>query len=619
MIVKINGKLAVLKKGTSFDYISENRLFSGSDGYSLTISFPLADCQENVAIFGHINRIDVTLGNVAFDCEIRSGKFFKRGTFTITEISESEAKGQFLEGRSAQNFRSSRDNIYIDELELGYPYPRNNSYISCERAWSPQQNGNNFVALPWVNNNTDSGQPHNFAIFDSSTNKYVWDPKFNIKGANYVSWQPYLLYIAKKIATAPQVGYTADFSAWENHPKLKWLLVCNTLPPAWEIYNFARALPHWTVSEFFEKLELFLNAQFDFDESAKSVKCTLNTAIMNSFPAVALDRVIDEHTAEVKSEDQKAEYLYCKNFKYKDRGDSLWKYECCPWYVTQMRDRVKTIAISQLLTEVRTRYLKWDAGLTDRSGLQLDSQLINAYNVNTYYILKTVGREKNENYSVFQGVPKWKLKYFYNCLLQPVNIFGPHSVSDAEDAQEVELEFIPVRIDETDDDHGFAFFLECGSYDEDSFTFERDDDELKSDDWYQTSSANLLENGDNDGNAEYFSEIFVGFWDGNFTPGVGKMPTPIVYNVAIDKGCRNWADTGYSLALGEFMQTSFSAAKKIDSRVKFKFSFLSDEIPEVKSVFIIGGKRFLCSKITATFTEFGMSQLLKGEFYPIVD
>ena len=42
MEIYVDHKLAVLKKGTSFDFVSENRYFSGADSYSLTITFPLA-------------------------------------------------------------------------------------------------------------------------------------------------------------------------------------------------------------------------------------------------------------------------------------------------------------------------------------------------------------------------------------------------------------------------------------------------------------------------------------------------------------------------------------------------------------------------------------------------
>jgi hypothetical protein len=55
----------------------------------------------------------------------------------------------------------------------------------------------------------------------------------------------------------------------------------------------------------------------------------------------------------------------------------------------------------------------------------------------------------------------------------------------------------------------------------------------------------------------------------------------------------------------------------IDTTVKYTFSFLADEIPNVRSLFYIKGQRYLCEKITATFTEDGMSQLLKGIFYKV--
>ena len=60
-----------------------------------------------------------------------------------------------------------------------------------------------------------------------------------------------------------------------------------------------------------------------------------------------------------------------------------------------------------------------------------------------------------------------------------------------------------------------------------------------------------------------------------------------------------------------------SAVYNVDSSVKFMFSFLADDIPAVRSVFHIKGQRYLCEKITATFTENGRSQLLKGVFYKV--
>lgn len=146
-----NWKLAALKKGTSFEYVSENRLFSGSDGYTLTITFPLKDCPQNQAIFGHINRADVAAQKVIFDCEIRDKGFYKFGCITITEINEVEVKTQFLDGRSEQNFDKTLDKIYINELDLGEPPTTAKTGITPANAWLGLAFGYNGVALPWVN------------------------------------------------------------------------------------------------------------------------------------------------------------------------------------------------------------------------------------------------------------------------------------------------------------------------------------------------------------------------------------------------------------------------------------------------------------------------------------
>ena len=100
MEIQINGQPAYLKENTSFEYITENRLFTGSDSYTLTITFPLKDCPQNIAIFGHLHRQDVEKTRIVFDCDIRDRNFIKSGTLTVTEISEVEVKTQFLEGRS---------------------------------------------------------------------------------------------------------------------------------------------------------------------------------------------------------------------------------------------------------------------------------------------------------------------------------------------------------------------------------------------------------------------------------------------------------------------------------------------------------------------------------------
>ena len=119
MQIIVNGKPAYIKKGSSFQFVAENRHFTGSDSYSLSITFPLKGCSENIAIFGNIHRTDVEKKQVNFECTISDKAFSRSGIITVTSISESEVKTQFLEGRSVQNYDETFDEIYINELQLG--------------------------------------------------------------------------------------------------------------------------------------------------------------------------------------------------------------------------------------------------------------------------------------------------------------------------------------------------------------------------------------------------------------------------------------------------------------------------------------------------------------------
>ena len=87
MILTINGKQAALKKGSSIEYVSENRIFTDADDYSMEIELPLADCPQNLDIFGMITRKDVDTGDIFYDKDSfcgnseapRAGNTGKRG------------------------------------------------------------------------------------------------------------------------------------------------------------------------------------------------------------------------------------------------------------------------------------------------------------------------------------------------------------------------------------------------------------------------------------------------------------------------------------------------------------------------------------------------------------
>ena len=47
-------KQAALKKGSSIEYVSENRIFNDADDYSMEIELPLADCPQNLTDYAKV-------------------------------------------------------------------------------------------------------------------------------------------------------------------------------------------------------------------------------------------------------------------------------------------------------------------------------------------------------------------------------------------------------------------------------------------------------------------------------------------------------------------------------------------------------------------------------------
>lgn len=613
MEIRINGKLAALKKGTSFEYVAENRMFSDSDGYTLSITFPLRQCQNNIEIFGHINRMDVLAGNVIFDCEIRDRNFYKSGSITITEIDDTEVKTQFLEGRSEQNFDKTFDDIFINELDLGSAQGCVDS--SPADAWNPVLQQMKCVALPWVNE--ASGNIQNLADFHPEVRNddgsiitqafYSWNEE--CKGR---SWQPYLLYIAKRICEA--VGYSYDFSKWEQDEQLKYLLVCNTLPYAWNMDNFSAALPHWTVAEFFEKLELLLDGEFDIDHKDNSVKFDFVADALNDANAVLLENIVEEHSTEVSVEKEDCDYSETKNLVYKECSHEMWKFYSCDWFIKAWKSRlVKFATVAEMLNKVSISTVV--NGAYPRGSYY--EKLLYAADVDAYFIIRAIDKTLIE-----QRPGSQPNRYRYRMELRPLNLFGGRIVDDTEDADSIEIEFVPAWVDQTDDERGRLLFLSFSGYDDNTSvasSLETDLEKRKEqidNTLFQPFPLQALEAGEKTKKSEFYNLIYIAWWNGA-SDLRGRLPHPFAEDIEISSNGKQYRKLGFSLRLNDKRIARSKIYHTIETKQKTNFRFISDTIPNPRAVYFIRGKRYICEKLTATFTENGISQLIKGVFYPI--
>ncbi len=607
MQIFINHRLAYLKQSTSFDFVAENRYFSGADSYTLAITFPLRGCAENIAIFGHINRKDVAAKTILFDCEIRDKAFVQYGSLTITEINETEVKCQFLEGRSVLNYYSSFDDIYINTLTLPYPSTDTASFAYTDnRLQSVIDNG--YVALPWVNNLTGNIQNRP----DGTT----WHA--DTKG---LTFQPFLWYLLSLIFAA--IDYKADLTVL-TATKWKYLLVCNALPFAWDKPSFAAALPNWTLTELLEQVEYLTGGEFLIDHTEKTVTFAFAGDVVAAEEPVQLEDILSEHSVAISSDE--VEYRKNTTIEYADNAaDTHADYYNCPWLIREAKrqDLIKTYS-SMYAFATAWGNQSYNQGDNSREVAQEISalekrKLIYIEDKQTYYMVTSF----SSSIEAHGGRDPYAVGRV-TATLQQVNIFAPLTESTSDNTYT--LNIIPAWIDEaylTVNDvataQGCAIFLDLPEYDNQSSTSEGTNGLL---------ALQIFNSGNASDTTEFLDRIYVAFYNTD----VPVIAASALYCPAIASTCL-WFSNGditrakltnpYSLRLGQAPTASTEAEEtalpSIDPNRKYTFQWLSDTIPSVRAIFYIRGKRYLCAKITATFTANGMSRLLKGEFYSIAD
>lgn len=651
MILLIDNRPAVIKDGSSFEYHSDNRLFMDRDDYSLSIELPLG-CSENDAIFGNINRKDVDFNNIYFPAEIICENFRKRGAVVITAITDDVVKVQFLEKRSYQNFYPDFDNRYIDELELGaMPYWKPNNYAEASGGMSgrprpgyatgdesaveyksPAQawGDGDIIALPWVNNT--SGNIQNRA--DYVNGAYKWhvaqDDDDDTELVSGLSCQIRLYKLVELICDA--LGYDFEADDWRNSDYY-YLYSFNTAPFAWGLGTWQSTLPHWSLNEFFENLEKLLLCEFDIDHEAQRITFSWSNENVAAAGVVALTEIIDEFTATVTRDDE-SKYKGLRNIGYADAGHEMWNFYSCYWFFHKgARYAYSYDTLQELITALRNI-----ASSTGGRGSMSAQSLYYAADVDTYFVLYGIKREKTGGTSPIYG-DLYETVY----RLLPLNIFGDR-INDEENWEDKEeIGIVPVWIDDTltaeeDSYKGETVFMDMGTTDNtstsgESYTYGRRPNATTVP--YSTLlQSSLIENikaGDNDGD-NGISYLQVGFWFGNYQqfapylphPFVDKFDLKVTWQVTNQHVVHTWTriDSGHDVSLrlnndsygqGQLL----AAAIEIESHRKYEFSFLSDTLPDVRSMFIIRGKKYLCAQIKTDINQNGMSRLKKGTFYRI--
>ena len=634
----IDNKPAVIAKDTKIDYVSSNLLFADREDFSLAFDLPLRGCKENREIFADVYRKDIDIDTLYYDAEIYAGKFHVSGAITIVEVNDVNIKVQFLSGRSFKNFYVDWDNLFINELNLGsYTYATNRTPASM---WG----ANDVVALPWVNNT--SGNLQNRA--DNVNGVWQWhttqDDDDDTEVVSGLSCQLRLYTLVQKICDALQYDFIGD--AWANDAEYYKLYMLNTLPAAWGDAGWATVLPHWSINEFFSELEKLLLGEFDINHKEKTVTFSFSMANEQNAGYVALDNVVDEFSVSVDKDDQ-SDYGGTANTGYATCSHELWNFYSCYWYFKKHpNERVKTYStLAALVNHLETSGPDFGRSVNNAN----DTRLLYCEDVHTYFVLVERIRKPTDARTSL-------VIYGSGYELRPVNRFGDWITDPDNYNTKEEIRCVPawldlaIDIDDNDNDimRGRVLFLDCGSTDNVSTSglahHGTPASVADAQEWQkEINQANLfttqcLINGEAADKSGRFDKIYVGFWYGE--PGVfgDKLPAPWVDQFEIESEW-NYIDLGNSRhkIVGDYTVVNsghdgtlrinnayyrFAPTRdgmtKIDQYKKYEFSFLAEDMPNVRAHFLIRGKWYLCSELHAEVGAHGLSKVMKGTFWRII-
>lgn len=554
----VNGNLVVLKQGATIDYVSENRMFTSADSYTLNIEVPL--CPQNIAIFGHLNRLDATLPT-SWDAQLIIDSVCKVGSVALTEVENDSIKVQFLEGRSAQNYAINFDEVYINELALDAPaFYKSNPLRTYQLSYD---DGLDYVLLPWCNK--ESGIIHNPAELWEGEDEYI----------NSTA-QPFLLYITKAICG--ELEYTADFSEWEESP-WRHLIICNILPPSWGKDSFSQALPHWSVTKFFEQLEILLNGEIDINHATRHIQFRFCGGVISSLSTVKIDNIVDESSVSVSSDtEESSTYREARSICYGDNGYSRSYLNSCDWYVDQFRSTALNFANMENLCAYAAN---WQTATFNK--------LMYAQAEDVYCIMSLDYTDGDNNY--------------YKVV--PINRFAP---SNRGASDSVELGFLPVPI-EIMGQETFCMVLEPGAEEVESTI---DSESLS------TIPEQLLANGEQT-ESEIYSNIFIGIWPGyEYLNDLGFYP--VYYHAFTDNHYIN----NFYYCLLDFPSLSLrdrfdSPIYRVDESVKYNITFIHNGVLDARSIYYFHGHKYMCVRLQTTISDDYPTTVYKGEFYRIVD
>lgn len=272
----IDGQEVVLSENFELELITENPYFTRNGEYTYDIDIDLRDA-HNRSIYQNINRSDVTKGIKNRKATLMSGALeIISGMEVVLSIENYTAKIQIVAGNSQLNYEGGDTNIrsmLLDGISMSSQEAVNTLFGNF-----PEYK----VVYPPIVNYTESNGDM------SILNNVQVGEDISFTDVENISPQYYLLYVVENLIT--KLGFTKGVNELEDDPVWSRLFIVNPYKDS----ILQELLPDWTINEFIEQIELFLDCIISIDK----VNGRFNIISLNKYfenqDIVYLDNVIDD-------------------------------------------------------------------------------------------------------------------------------------------------------------------------------------------------------------------------------------------------------------------------------------------------------------------------------------
>ena len=661
--IYLNDTRIYCASSTSAKLCVENPFFSDSGSYTLDISFPL-HIDANAAFFGPLNRIEASKHQIAYQAVIIVDCVTVfRGVATITSVSNGNVKLQFLGGNSNVRFWSDAAKMYIDEMSYSYSDVSSDyegfyrtpkiyrKFILQAGSW-PGVKGV-LCYMPTI----DEGGSEGFASFTGVLNEtklLIHNDDYSVvtqegqaENPIYIMLSrecvhPSLMFVVKQLVET--LGYTirtnqrdddlvnAIYIATARKTNTKWYGKNN--------YNsadenaIAKALPHWTVEEFIQQVQKFLNVTFVFDDINST--CDILSDVFTD-ETVDLSYVAEkEYNTEIIDDEDARSNLSDSNIVYSFGSTEYHLHDAADIEVLKNYDIVECESYEAIVELISSYGNTADSALGGHTGnSSVNEKYLNLYHCpEGYYAVKGSVQTSDSDNGYFgnggvTGSSTTEQDDDDGALVQ-VNFFGP-LIRALNNDNNVELKISPVA---TTFEQEMPVFL----YKEDS-SVRIGEDFLQRDTGTtfkmpvlcltnpisSTNKSSVWDaiNGSMKTPDDKEDAMQVFLCDGitNTTPyGVGVMMpyTDRRYNVPY----ANEQNHSLSLSINDTSVSSVgqyhSKSVKLNKNAEIKVTFAAEKIPSVFAKYYICGKYYMCKKLEVNFYETGLKEIITGYFEQMV-